>query len=327
MKALVCREFGSPSVLTVEEIASPPPLEGEVKIAVRACGVNFADIVMVKGDYQVKPPFPFSPGLEVAGEIAAVGKRVTHLKEGDSVIGLCNYGGYAEEVNAPAVMVMPMPAGMDFVTGAAFPIAYGTSHIALTHRGNLKAGETLLVGGASGGVGLTAVELGKVLGAVVIAAASSDEKLELPKKRGADFTLNYTTENLRQRIKAITGGDGVDVIYDPIGGEFFNQAMRVIKWEGRMLVIGFASGQIPEMAVNRLLVKNCAVLGVYWGAYAFNNPSVLFDSMRTLFELYERGKLQPQVTQTYPLENTVAALNAMLNRQSTGKLVITMGAG
>lgn len=325
MKAVLCKEFGNPTDLVIEEVESKPPLEGEVKIAVHACGVNFADIVMIKGEYQVKPPLPFTPGLEIAGEIMQVGAAVKHLKEGDRVIGICNDGGFAEEVNISAKLVLPMPPTMDFVTGAAFPIAYGTSHVALTHRANLQAGETLLVGGASGGVGLTAVELGKVLGAVVIAAASSDEKLNLARKRGADFTINYTTEDVRQRVKEITDDKGADVIYDPVGGEFFNQAMRSIKWEGRMLVIGFASGNIPEIGVNRLLVKNCAVIGVYWGAYALNDPKIMRESFNILFDLYTRGKLKPQVTQTYPLENAVDALQAIVNRQSTGKLVLTTG--
>lgn len=327
MKAILCKELGNLSALTVEDIPSQPPRGGEVQVAVRACGVNFADTLMLKGQYQYKPPLPFTPGLEVAGEVITVGAGVEHVKPGDRVIGICNYGGFAEEANIPAPLVIPMPPNMDFVSAAAFPINYGTSHVALTHRANLQAGETLLVGGASGGVGLTAVELGKLLGATVIAAASTPEKLAVAQQYGADYLINYTTESVRERVKALTDGRGADVIYDPVGGDFFGDAMRAINWGGRMLVVGFASGRIPEVAVNHLLIKNCAVMGILWGAYALNDPKTMLSSLQTLIGWYAEGKLKPYVSHTFLLEQAADAFNMMLNRQSTGKIVLTVSLG
>jgi NADPH:quinone reductase len=320
MKAILCKEWGDPSKLVLEEVERPP-LGAGVRIRVHACGVNFADTLMIAGQYQVKPPFPFSPGLEVAGEIIEVGEGVK-ARVGQRVIAICEYGGLAEEVVVPAYMTFPMPDNMDYVTAAAFPIAYGTSHVALDHRGKLKAGETLLVLGASGGVGSTAVEIGKVMGATVIAAASSAEKLEVAKGFGADHLIDYSRENLRDRVREITNGAGVNVIYDPVGGDLFDQAMRCVSWEGRVLVIGFASGRIPQLPVNLTLVKNCSVVGVYWGAYAANNPQVLVESLKTLFGWYAQDKLHPHISQTFTLEQTAEAYNMLINRQSTGKVVI-----
>jgi NADPH2:quinone reductase len=324
MKAVLCKQWGDPSTLVIEDVPSKAPAASEARLAVRACGINFADTLIIQGQYQVKPAFPFSPGLEVAGEVIEVGADVTHLLPGDRVLATTQYGGLAQEVCVPAAMALPIPDNMEFVTAASFAVAYGTSHVALTHRGNLKPGETLLVLGAAGGVGLTAVEIGKLLGAKVIAAASTPEKLELAKQYGADHLVDYTKENIRDQVKAFTNGKGADVIYDPVGGSIFEQVMRCVAWEGRVLVIGFASGTIPQLPVNLTLVKNCSVVGVYWGAYALNKPKVLIDSLHTLLGWYAEGKLKPHISAIYPLERAAEALNALIQRRSTGKVVVTI---
>ncbi len=322
MKALVCHAFGLPDTLVLQEVASPQVRMGEVKIGVKACGVNYPDVLLVQGLYQLKPPFPFSPGLEVAGEVLAVGEGVTHLKPGDRAIGIVNYGGFAEEVCVPGAMTLPMPTNMSFEQGAAFPIVYGTSQVALSHRAHLQPGETLLVLGAAGGVGLTAVEIGKKMGATVIAAASTPEKLALAQQYGADHLINYTTEDLRQRVQTITDGKMADVIYDPVGGDSFDAAIRCIAWEGRYLVVGFASGRIPELPANRVLLKNSALVGVFWGAYALNKPQVMADSFQTLFGWAAAGDLKPYISARYPLTEGAAALNALMQRQVLGKVVV-----
>ncbi len=324
MKAVLCKQWGDPDSLVVEDVDIRPPGKGEVQIRVRACGINFADTLMIQGQYQVKPPFPFSPGLEVAGEISALGEGIDSFKVGQRVMSICNYGGLAEYVNVPGNFIVPLPPNMDDVSAAAFPVAYGTSHIALEHRADLQPGETLLVLGAAGGVGLTAVEIGKLMGATVIAAASTDEKLELAQSYGADHLINYSSENLRERLKAITGGTGVNVAYDPVGGELFDMAVRSMAWEGRLLVVGFASGTIPQLSVNLTLVKNCSIVGVFWGAYSANRPDVLRDSLKRLLGWYAEGRLKPHISQTFPLEQAGDALWALMRRQSTGKVVVTI---
>lgn len=323
MKAILCKEWGDPSTLVLEDVERPEVGAG-VKIRVHAVGVNFADTLVISGQYQVKPPLPFIPGWEVAGEVIEVSTGDNSRKVGQRVIAICEAGGLAEEVVVPTAMTFPIPDDMDYVTAAAFPIAYGTSHIALDHRAHLKAGETLLVLGASGGVGSTAVEIGKLMGATVIAAASSPEKLQVPQRFGADHLIDYSKESLRDRVREITQGAGANVIYDPVGGDLFDQAVRCISWEGRLLVIGFASGRIPQLPVNLTLVKNCSVVGVYWGAYASNNPQVLVQSMVTLFDWYSQGKLKPHISHTFPLEQTADAYNLLIARKSTGKIVITV---
>ncbi|MGB7342366.1 MAG: NADPH:quinone oxidoreductase family protein [Phototrophicaceae bacterium] len=323
MKAILCKEFSQPDGLVFEEIDSPPVRAGEVKIAVKAAGLNFPDLLMIQGLYQMKPPFPFSPGLEVAGDIIEVGKGVTDRAVGDRVIGIVNYGGFAEEVCAPAMMTLPMPDNMSYEHGAGFPLTYGTSHVALAHRAKLKADETLLVLGAAGGVGLTAVELGTLMGAKVIAAASTEDKLALTRDYGATDTINYVDQNLRDEMKRLTGGQYADVIYDPVGGDAFDTAVRCIAWEGRYLVIGFASGRIPELAVNRMLLKNSSLVGVFWGAYALNQPQVMQDSFTTLLTWYAEGKLKPHIDQTFPLAHATDAMMVMANRQAKGKIVLT----
>ncbi len=324
MKAVLCKQWGSPQDLVVEEIASPTIAAGQVKVAVHACGINFGDILMVAGQYQVKPSFPFTPGFEVAGEIMEIGDGVTQYKPGDRVIAFADYGGFAQEVVTHATSCLPIPDNMDFVDAAAFMVAYGTSHLALDHRAGLQPGEVLLVHGAAGGVGLTAVEIGKQMGATVIATASTPEKLAIAQQYGADHLINYREENFRDRVKEITGGQGADVIYDPVGGDVFDQSLRCINLEGRLLVIGFASGRIPQIPANLALVKNCNIVGVYWGAYAQRQPHTLFQSMQTLLGWYSQGKLRPHISATYPLEQVAEAMNALINRKSTGKVVLVV---
>ncbi|MYE26213.1 MAG: NADPH:quinone oxidoreductase family protein, partial [Chloroflexi bacterium] len=286
MKAILCQQFGPPEELTVSDVPSPPIGASQVRIAVRACGVNFPDILMIQGAYQLKPPFPFSPGLEVAGDIIEAANDVQELQIGQRVMATMMYGGFAEEALVPAAAVLPMPDAMSYEQGAGFPLVYGTSHVALAHRAQLKAGESLLVLGAAGGVGLAAVELGKHLGARVIAAASTDEKLEQARSYGAEKLINYSRENLRERLNEITDGKGVDVIYDPVGGDLFDQAVRRIAWEGRYLVIGFASGRIPSLPANIALLKNASIVGTFWGAYMLNDPGVIRDSFAQLTTWY-----------------------------------------
>lgn len=324
MKAVVCRQWGSAEDLVVEEIESPAMAAGDVRIAVHACGINFGDTLMIAGQYQVKPPFPFTPGFEIAGEIMEIGDGVSHYKPGDRVIAFTDYGGYAEEVVTRATSCLPIPDNMNFVDAAAFMVAYGTSHLALDHRAHLQAGEVLLVHGAAGGVGLTAVEIGKRMGATVIATASSPEKLAVTQQYGADHLINYREENFRDRVKEITGGKGADVIYDPVGGDVFDSSLRCINWEGRLLVIGFASGRIPQAPANLTLVKNCSIVGVYWGAYAMKQPQTLLESMQTLLGWYSEGKLKPHISATYPLEQVAEAMTMLTNRESTGKVVLVV---
>lgn len=323
MKAILCKEFTQPDGLVYEDVPSPKVRAGEVKIAVKAAGINFPDLLMVQGLYQMKPPFPFSPGLEVAGDIIEVGEGVSNRQVGDRVIGIVNYGGFAEEVVAPSMMTLPMPESMSYEHGAGFPLTYGTSHVALAHRAKLQEGETLLVLGAAGGVGLTAVELGTLMGAKVIAAASNEEKLALTQTYGASHTINYLETNLRDEMKKITQGNYADVVYDPVGGDTFDTAVRCVAWEGRYLVIGFASGRIPELAANRVLLKNSSLVGVFWGAYALNDPQVMQESFKTLLTWYAQGQLKPHIDRTFPLKNAAEALAVMANRQAKGKLILT----
>ena len=283
MKAVLCKAFGPADTLVLEEVASPEPKKNEVLIEVHAAAVNFPDTLIIEGKYQVKPPFPFSPVGEAAGIVAAVGEKVSHLKPGDRVMALTGWGSFAEQVAAPAYNVMPIPKGIDFNSAAAFGMTYGTSMHALKQRANLKAGETLLVLGASGGVGLAAVEIGKAMGARVIAAASSAEKLEVARAAGADELINYSSEDLKERVKALTGGQGADVIYDPVGGDLFDAAVRAINWNGRLLVVGFASGRIPELPVNLALLKGASVVGVFWGSFAQRQPQDNLANFQQLF--------------------------------------------
>ncbi|MDH0334702.1 NADPH:quinone oxidoreductase family protein [Metapseudomonas otitidis] len=324
MKAVLCKAFGPAETLVLEEVASPEPKKNEVLIDVHAAGVNFPDTLIIEGKYQFKPPFPFSPGGEAAGTVAAVGEKISHLKPGDRVMALTGWGSFAEQVAVPGYNVMPIPKGIDFNSAAAFGMTYGTSMHALKQRANLQPGETLLVLGASGGVGLAAVEIGKAMGARVIAAASSDEKLEVAKAAGADLLINYSTSSLKEKVKELTGGQGADVIYDPVGGDLFDEAIRSIAWNGRLLVVGFASGRIPELPVNLALLKGAAVVGVFWGSFAQRQPQDNLANFQQLFAWHAEGKLKPLVSQTFPLERAAEAINALGQRKAVGKVVVTV---
>ncbi|MNE25407.1 Quinone oxidoreductase 1 [compost metagenome] len=322
MKAVLCKTLGPARDLVLEDVASPQPRKNEILLDVQAAGVNFPDTLIIEGKYQFQPPLPFSPGGEAAGVVAAVGEKAGALKVGDRVMALTGWGAFAEQVAVPFYNVLPIPASMDFTTAAAFGMTYGTSMHALRQRGQLQAGETLLVLGASGGVGLAAVEIGKAMGARVIAAASSAEKLAVAKAAGADELIDYTQASLREEIKRLTGGQGVDVIYDPVGGELFEQAVRGLAWNGRLLVVGFASGSIPQLAANLVLLKGAAVLGVFWGAFAQRQPEDNAANFKQLFAWHAEGKLKPLVSQTYPLAEAGAAIERLGQRQAVGKLVV-----
>jgi len=325
MRAVVCSNWGSPRELKVEELAAPPMVEGGVRIAVAAAGVNFADTLMVEGRYQNKPPLPFAPGMEVAGRVVETAPGVKRLKVGDRVFAKLDHGGYAEEAVAEARFAWPIPKGMDMAEAAGFAVVYGTSHLALTERAGLKAGETLLVHGAAGGVGLTAVEIGKKLGATVIATAGTPAKLEVARERGADHLIDHSSEDVRTRVLELTDGRGADVIYDPVGGAAFAASLRCIAWGGRILVIGFASGTIPQVPANIVLVKHIGILGFSWGTYRRHRPELLTGSMDTLLGWYVEGALKPRVSMTFDLAEAVRALDALVGRKSTGKIVLTTG--
>ncbi|QEY60035.1 NADPH:quinone oxidoreductase family protein [Pseudomonas sp. C27(2019)] len=322
MKAVLCKTFGPADTLVVEEISSPEIKKNEVFLDVHAAGINFPDTLIIEGKYQFKPPFPFSPGGEAAGVISAVGEKVSHLKVGDRVMALTGWGSCAEQVAVPAYNILPMPEAMDFSTAAAFSMTYGTAMHALKQRGTLQAGETLLVLGASGGVGLAAIEIGKAMGARVIAAASSADKLEVARQAGADELVNYQTDDVRERLKTLTKGQGVDVVIDPVGGDLFETVFRSIAWNGRMLVIGFASGTIPSLPANLPLLKGAAMIGVFWGAFAQRQPHDNVENFQQLFAWYAQGKLKPLVSQTFALEDTAQAINTLAARKAVGKLVI-----
>ena len=325
MKAVLCKQFGPPDSLVVEDVASPKASAGEVVIAVKAASLNFPDVLIIQNKYQFKPPLPFSPGSELAGVVKEVGAGVSGFKPGDKVIAFTTYGAFAEEVKTEASRLVPLPEKMDFVSGAAFLLTYATTDHALRDRGALAASETLLVLGAAGGVGLAAVEIGKALGARVIACASSEGKLAVCRSHGADATINYATEDLRERIKLLTDGKGVDVVYDPVGGPYTEPAFRSLAWRGRHLVVGFAAGEIPKLPLNLALLKGASVVGVFWGDFARRQPKEFAHSIRQLGRWYAEGKLKPHVSQTLPLEKAVDALKLMAARQVTGKLVLTVG--
>ena len=322
MKAIVCKAWGPPDSLELQDLPDLMPGPGEVAVDVRAAGVNFPDVLTVQGKYQVKPPLPFTPGNEFAGEVRAVGEGVRGFKVGDRVIGFTQTGAFAEQAIAPAAVLMPMPPGMDFDTAAAITLTYGTSHHAVVDRGQLQAGETMLVLGAAGGVGLAAIEIGKALGARVIAAASSPEKLEVCRQHGADVLIDYTKEDLREALKAATGGKGPDVIYDPVGGPYSEPALRSIAYRGRHLVVGFAAGDIPKLPWNLMLLKSASVVGVFWGDFARREPQKNGAAMREMLGWMAEGKLKPLVSKRYALGETAQALNDMAERKVTGKVVI-----
>lgn len=324
MKAVLCKALGPARDLVLEDVASPMPKKNEILLDVHAASVNFPDTLIIEGKYQFQPPLPFSPGGEAAGVVSAAGENAGTFKVRDRVMALTGWGSFAEQVAVPAYNVMPIPEGMDFVTASAFGMTYGTSMHALRQRGQLQPGETLLVLGASGGVGLAAVEIGKAMGARVIAAASNAEKLAAAKAAGADDLIDYSQVSLKDEIKRLTGGKGVDVIYDPVGGDLFDQAVRGLAWNGRLLVVGFASGRIPELPVNLVLLKGGAVLGVFWGSFAQRQPADNAANFRQLFAWYDEGKLKPLVSKTYPLAEAGKAIEQLAGRKAMGKLVVNV---
>ena len=322
MKVVVCNAFGPPENLVVEEQADPTAGPGQVLVEVKASAVTFPDTLMIEDKYQYKPKPPFVPGGEVAGLIVAVGEGVTDRKVGDRVVtGLRQTGGFAQYAVAPAAASRVLPDNVGFAESTGLNYAYGTSLYGLKYRGDLKAGETLLVLGAGGNVGLSGVELGKLMGARVIAAASTEEKLDLCRERGADETINYATENLKDRAKALTGGKGVDVIYDCVGGAYAESALRSIAWEGRFLVIGFTAG-IPSIPLNLTLLKSCQIVGVFYGAMTERNPALRDAISNELIDLTASGKLNPHVSGRYPLERAGEALRSLMDRKAIGKIVI-----
>ena len=326
MKAVLCKQYGPPESLVIEELPSPRPGAGEVVVSVKAASVNFPDVLIIQNKYQFKPPLPFSPGSELAGVVKEVGAEVTGWRAGDRVIAFTTYGAFADEVKTEAARLLPLPEGMDFVTGAAFLLTYGTSEHALRDRGALKAGETLLVLGAAGGVGLAAIEIAKALGARVIACASSEEKLAVCRSHGADATIDYAAQDLRERVKALTEGRGVDVVYDAVGGGYTEPAFRSLAWRGRLLVVGFAAGEIPRLPLNLPLLKGAAVVGVFWGDFARREPKAFSASVRQLARWYGEGRLRPHVSQTLPLERAAEAIALLASRKVKGKIVLTTGA-
>ncbi|CAN5462193.1 NADPH:quinone oxidoreductase family protein [soil metagenome] len=322
MKAVLCKAWGLPDTLVLEELPDVVPAAGEIAIDVMAAGVNFPDILIIQNKYQFKPALPFSPGGELSGIVRAVGEGVTGFKAGDKVIAFVGHGAFAQQIAVPAKAALPMPAGMDFDIAAAITLTYGTSHHAVVDRAQLKAGETMLVLGAAGGVGLAAIEIGKALGALVIAAASTDEKLEVCKAHGADATINYTTEDLREAVKTLTEGKGPDVIYDPVGGIYAEPAFRSIAWRGRYLVVGFANGEIPKLPLNLMLLKGASLVGVFWGDFAKREPKKNLAAMAELMGWLASGKIKPHISGRYALADTARALNDMAARKVTGKIVI-----
>jgi len=324
MKAVVCREHGMPDKLElVQDWPDPAVGDNDVLIRVKAAGLNFPDVLVIQGKYQFQPDLPFVPGNECSGEVAAVGPAVTRFKPGDKVIAAAGTGAFCESIAVHESVVFPMPAGLSFEQAAGVSITYFTSYYALKQRANLQPGETLLVLGAAGGVGTTAIELGKLMGAKVIAAASTDEKLELCRQLGADEVINYSTTSLKDSLKELTGGKGVDVVYDPVGGDYAEPAVRSMAWNGRYLVIGFASGPIPKIPLNLTLLKGCSIVGVFWGRFVGEEPEQHQKNIRELWELFESGKLKPIVNDVFPLERYEDAYNCMIERRARGKVILT----
>jgi NADPH2:quinone reductase len=323
----LCKEFGPPESLVIEDVDDPTAGPGQVVVDVHACAVNFPDVLIIQNLYQFKPPLPFSPGAEVAGVVSAVGDGVEGLAVGDRVLASTGWGGLAEKVAVAADACVSIPESIDFVHACSFLYAYGTSHYALKDRAHLQPGETLLVLGAAGGVGLAAVELGAVIGATVIAAASSEEKLALCREHGATMTINYAEEDLKTRVRELTGNVGVDVIYDAVGGPYSEPALRSIAWEGRFLVIGFAAGEIPRIPLNLTLLKGCDIVGVFWGAFVGRERARHHENVRELMQLWQDGKLRPHVSATYPLDRAGEAIRELADRKAKGKVVVEVRPG
>ena len=331
IRALLSRTAGGPETLELDELPDPEPGPGQLLVRVKACAINYPDVLIIEDKYQFKPPRPFAPGGEIAGVVEALGEGVTGWSAGDRLIAMIGHGGLVEKVLVPAAAALPLPEGRSFEEGSALILTYATSIHALLDRGRLKEGETLLVLGAAGGVGLAAVELGKAFGARVVAAVSSDEKAAVARAGGADAVLVYPqgpfdkegSKALAQQFKEAVGGSGADVVYDPVGGDYAEPALRAIGWAGRYLVVGFPAG-IPRLPLNLTLLKSCDVCGVFWGAFAARDPEANAAHIRTLFRLWDEGRIAPKVSATWPLERGGEAIAHMAARKAVGKLVVTM---
>jgi len=322
MRAVLCKSFGPPENLVIEDIEAPVAGDGEVVVEAKAVGLNFFDTLIIQDKYQYKPELPFSPGAEFAGIVKSVGPGVTGFAEGDRVMANTGHGAAREEIAVAAKRLIPVPEGIDFAVAAGLTVTYGTSYHALYDRARLQPGETLAVLGASGGVGQSAVEIGKAMGARVIACASSADKLDFCRSVGADEVINYAEEDLKDRLKELTGGKGADVVYDPVGGDLSEAALRATAWEGRFLVIGFAAGDIPRIPLNLVLLKGCQIVGVFWGAFAERSPDRNVTNMTTLLNWCVEGRINPHIHDRVPLDQTPAALRAFLNREVKGKVIV-----
>lgn len=324
MRALICNAYGPPDSLVIEERPTPAPGDGQILVDVHAAGINFPDILVIAGQYQVKTEPPFVPGNEAAGVVSAVGNNVTRFKVGDKVIVMPRGGAFAEQCVADELLSMPLPEGLDFEQAAGFSVTYGTSYHALKQSAGLQPGETVLVLGAAGGVGITAVEIARAMGARVIAAASTDEKLAFAKAAGADDLINYTDQPLKDTVKSLTDGSGVDVVYDPVGGDLAEQAYRALAWHGRYLVIGFAAGDIPSFPLNIALLKEASIIGVWWGTWAQKNPKLQVQNVIEMAGMIKSGTLKPRVTESYALDEFKQAFAAITGRRALGKVVLTL---
>ncbi len=324
MRALVCNEYGPPESLVIEEQADPVPAAGELVVDIKAAGINFPDVLSIAGKYQVKTPTPFVAGNEAAGVVSAIGAGVSHFAVGDKVIITTRGGTFAEKCVAEEMTSMPLPAGLSFEQGAGFAVTYGTSYHALKQSASLQPGETVLVLGAAGGVGITAVEIAKAMGARVIAAASTQEKLEFARSAGADETINYSEVPLKETVKSLTDGKGVDIVYDPVGGELAEQAFRATAWHGRYLVIGFACGDIPAFPANIALLKEASIIGVWWGTWAAKNPHIQMQNVQEMATMIAAGILVPRVTESYPLDEFAEAFRSITERRARGKVILRM---
>ena len=322
MKAIVCNEWCKPEDLKVSEIKNPTLDDNSVRVEIYASGVNFPDVLIVQGKYQYKPPFPFSPGSEVAGIISEIGKNVKSLKVGDRIMAVTGHGAFAEEICVPEDKITLVPESMDFITAASMSLTYGTSSYALFQRANIKENDVVLIHGATGGVGITAIEISKAVGAKVIATASTDEKLKIAKEYGADYCINYSQNEFKDKVKEYTDGKGANIIYDPVGGDVFNQSLRCIAWNGIILVIGFASGTIASAPTNLPLLKNCSIVGVFWGAWREREPNGHNLNMEKILRWWKENKVKPKVSKVFNLEDTKYALQALINREVIGKAVI-----
>jgi NADPH2:quinone reductase len=323
MKAILCTQFGPPELLELRDVPSPVAGPGEVVVIVKAAGVNFPDVLIVQNKYQFKPPLPFSPGCELAGVVKDVGAGVVGVQPGDRVMASTTHGAFAEEVKLDATHVFPLPPGIDFSTAATLLVTYGTTEHALRDRGQLVSGETVLVLGAAGGIGIASIQVAKALGARVIAAASSDDKLAICREHGADETINYTTQDLREALKGLTAGRGVDLVVDPVGGANTEPALRSVAWRGRLLVVGFTAGEIPRIPLNLPLLKGCSIVGVFWGDFQRREPEAFAASVRRVTTWYSRGQIRPHISATFPLERTADALAMIASRTVVGKVVVT----